>query len=126
VAEELQHQHHQIADQGRDLGAARRRPLVRAREDGSECPWGKVLAWEPPQGQGTGRLVLGWQINHEFKYDPALLTEVEVCFTPDGNGTLVELEHRHLERLREGAGGIRERFDQGWGVLLGSFAQHAS
>ena len=90
-------------------------------EDGSECDWGKVLAWEPPS-----RLILAWQINHEFKYDPALITEVELRFTPDGSGTLVELEHRLLDRMGAGAPGMRERFEQGWGVLIGSFVQHAS
>ena len=95
-------------------------------EDGSECSWGKVLAWEPPGDNGGGRLLLAWQINHEFKYDPALLTEVEIRFTPDGSGTVVELEHRHIERMGTGAAALAERFTQGWGALIGSFAQHAS
>ena len=45
-------------------------------EDGVETQWGKVLVWEPP-----GRLVLGWQLNSEFKFDPNLVTEVELTFT---------------------------------------------
>lgn len=90
-------------------------------EDGSECPWGQVLAWEPPS-----RLLLGWQINAGFKYDPALMTEVEVRFTPEGSGTLVELEHRHLERMGDRAPAMAEAFDGGWAKLLASFAQHAA
>src|SRR5215471_9619827 len=44
-------------------------------EDGSECEWGKVLAWEPPTGDGSGgRLLLAWQINADFRFDPALST----------------------------------------------------
>jgi uncharacterized protein YndB with AHSA1/START domain len=89
-------------------------------EDGSECAWGQVLAWEPPS-----RLLLGWQINHEFKYDPALLTEVEVRFTPDGAGTLVELEHRHIERMGERGIAMHDAFTKGWGALIDSFMQHA-
>lgn len=58
-------------------------------EDGSECQWGQVLAWEPP-----GRLLLSWQITPQWRYDPDLITEVEVRFQPDGDGTIVELEHR--------------------------------
>lgn len=88
-------------------------------EDGTECPWGKVLAWEPPS-----RLVLGWQIDPDFKYDPALLTEVEVRFTADSGGTLVELEHRQLERMGERGIGLRDAFIRGWSVLLDSFADH--
>src|SRR6516225_6962741 len=45
-------------------------------EDGSQCNWGKVLAWEPP-----ARVLLAWQINGDWKYDPDLITEVEVRFT---------------------------------------------
>jgi hypothetical protein len=34
-----------------------------------------VLAWEPP-----GRLLLGWQLGAEWKYDPDFLTELELTF----------------------------------------------
>ncbi|HVA12567.1 MAG TPA: SRPBCC family protein [Stellaceae bacterium] len=88
--------------------------------DGSECPWGKVLAWEPPT-----RLLLAWQINGGWQFDPALVTEVEIRFTPDGTGTRVELEHRHLERLGEHAGAMAQAFTGGWGTLLDSFAKQA-
>lgn len=89
-------------------------------EDGSECDWGKVLAWEPPT-----RLLLAWQINADFKYDPSLLTEVEIRFTPAGRGTLVELEHRLIERMGERAVGMRDAFTRGWGLLLDSFTKQA-
>src|SRR5215468_5378699 len=42
-------------------------------EDGSTCDWGRVLAWEPPS-----RLVLSWDINADFQYDPVLNTELEI------------------------------------------------
>ena len=96
-------------------------------EDGSECDWGKVLAWEPPLTEKSkGRLLLAWQINGEFKYDPNLLTEVEIRFTPAESGTLVELEHRLIERMGERGVGMRDAFTRGWGLLLDSFTQHAS
>lgn len=86
-------------------------------EDGSECQWGKVLAWEPP-----GRLVLAWQISPEWQYDGELVTEVEVLFSPDGEGTLVELEHR-LEGYGEAAERMRGILgsEQGWGSVLKAF-----
>jgi uncharacterized protein YndB with AHSA1/START domain len=90
-------------------------------EDGSECEWGKVLAWQPPT-----RLLLAWQINADFKYDASLLTEVEIRFTPAAGGTLVELEHRLIERMGERGVGMRDAFTRGWGLLLDSFTQHAS
>jgi uncharacterized protein YndB with AHSA1/START domain len=88
-------------------------------EDGSECEWGKVLQWEPPS-----RVVLAWQIDGNWKYDPALVTEVEVTFTPLGSKeTRVDIEHRNLERFGDKAARIREAFDseQGWNGVLKSF-----
>ena len=89
-------------------------------EDGSQCQWGKVLAWEPPR-----RVMLAWQIGGNWKYDSALVTEVEVNFIPEGAGTRVELEHRHLERMGDAAEGARAAFDSpgGWSGLLSVYAQ---
>jgi uncharacterized protein YndB with AHSA1/START domain len=91
-------------------------------EDGSECPWGHVIAWEPPT-----RVLLAWQINGAFRFDPELVTEVEVRFIPDGTGTRVELEHRHLERFGDQANAVRATFESpnGWGGLLAVFAAEA-
>jgi uncharacterized protein YndB with AHSA1/START domain len=88
-------------------------------EDGGECTWGKVLAFEPPR-----RLVLAWQIDAAWQYDPGILTEVEVNFAPDGEGTLVTLEHRDLDRLGEGAEQVRAAVDSegGWSGLLRLYA----
>jgi uncharacterized protein YndB with AHSA1/START domain len=90
--------------------------------DGSECEIGKVSVWDPP-----ARLVLIWQLTPEFKYDPDLVTEVEVLFTPEGAGTRVELEHRDLERMGEKADAMRETVSGpgGWPALLRLFADEA-
>jgi uncharacterized protein YndB with AHSA1/START domain len=86
-------------------------------EDGSECQWGKVLAWEPPS-----RLLLAWQITPSWTYDPNLVTEVEIRFVADGTGARVELEHR-LDGYDAAAEGMFKVFDGGWQGLLESFAQ---
>ncbi|MPZ73666.1 MAG: ATPase [Nitriliruptorales bacterium] len=91
--------------------------------DGTECDWGYVIAWEPPE-----RLVLVWQINGQWQFDPALVTEVEVTFRPDGDArTHVDLVHRHLERLGDAATQIRTVFESeaGWPGLLQRFAASA-
>jgi len=89
--------------------------------DGSECDWGKVLAWEPP-----GRLVLCWQLNTEWHYDPDLSTEVEVRFIAEGpRTTRVEFEHRNLERFGSKTEEMRRAFESegGWtGILQGFVA----
>ena len=97
-------------------------------EDGSTCDWGKVLAWEPPTERNNGRLLLAWQIDGQFRFDPSLVTEIELRFTPDGSGTIVALEHRHLERLGDKAAEIRQLFDSdcGWSGLLAGFVQQAN
>jgi uncharacterized protein YndB with AHSA1/START domain len=88
-------------------------------DDGSSCDWGCVLAWEPP-----ARLVLSWDINADWQYDPNLKTEVEVRFSADGKGgTRVELEHRKLDRYGARREEMRGIFDSegGWTGLLTSF-----
>ena len=89
--------------------------------DGSQCDWGRVLVWEPP-----ARLVLSWQLNGRFEYDPdpARASEVEVSFRPAGEGsTVVTLEHRYIERMvasEDAFKGIDS--EGGWGGLLTRFA----
>ena len=89
--------------------------------EGTECEWGKVLVWEPPT-----RVLLAWQISSQWRYDPNIITEVEIRFTPDGAGTKVALEHRHLERLGDAAEAMRTAFQSGWGSLLEQFATKAA
>jgi uncharacterized protein YndB with AHSA1/START domain len=79
--------------------------------------------WEPP-----ARLVLCWQLTADWKFNPNLLTEVEVRFIPDGaNATRVELEHRNLDRFGDRADTVRQTIDspEGWGGLLQLFKQAA-
>lgn len=85
---------------------------------GNETQWGCVLIWDPP-----GRLVLAWQLNREKRYDPDLITEVELTFTatPEG-GTQVDLEHRNLERFGQGAQKWLSSIGGGWTQKLGEFA----
>lgn len=92
--------------------------------DASECEWGSVLVWDPPR-----RLVMAWQLNAEWAYDPTLVTEVEVTFTPTGPlQTLVTLEHRNLERFGDKVDAVKAGIDSpaGWGGLLGLFAAAAA
>ncbi len=87
--------------------------------DGAECEWGKVLAWDPP-----GRLILAWQLDANWKYDPALVLEVEITFTAlQGGMTRVDLEHRNLERYGDKAAAVRDMIgsDNGWMGILKSF-----
>lgn len=91
--------------------------------DGTECAWGHVRLWEPPT-----RVVLGWQLNAQWKFDSALLTEVEVRFTAiDAGTTRVELEHRGLEAYGAQAVAMQQIFSSpsGWNGMLEEYARVA-
>jgi uncharacterized protein YndB with AHSA1/START domain len=95
------------------------------QEDGTICPWGTVLIWDPPH-----RFVMAWQVNPDWQYEPDLskCSEVEVRFTPADDGTtLVELEHRNIQRHGGACEKMREMVNAegGWGSLLVLFATKA-
>jgi hypothetical protein len=92
------------------------------QEDGTECPWGQILVWEPPR-----RFVMAWQITHEWGFQPDLSksSEVEVRFTPLDDGTTrVDLEHRNFERMGPGGStmAVGVGGEGGWGTLLTEFS----
>jgi uncharacterized protein YndB with AHSA1/START domain len=93
--------------------------------DASECDWGRVLAYEPPN-----RLVFSWDINPQWQLepDPDKTSEVEVRFVAEAaDRTRVELEHRNLERHGEGWEQMRDAVGSpdGWSVSLRRFADAA-
>jgi uncharacterized protein YndB with AHSA1/START domain len=85
--------------------------------DGTECPWGQILSWDPPR-----QFVIAWQINPQWQFEPDLskCSEVEVRFTEAGGSTRVDLEHRYFQRHGAGADEMRTSVDSpnGWADLL--------
>jgi uncharacterized protein YndB with AHSA1/START domain len=113
------------------LGAAQKDVVIEPRaggrwyeigEDGSEQQWGRVLAWEAPE-----RVLLAWQLDADWSYDPEFETTVEVRFTADGDHTIVEFEHRDLDRFGERAEAVRGDYDTGmdggWQQLLVNYQE---
>jgi uncharacterized protein YndB with AHSA1/START domain len=84
--------------------------------DGQTLPWGEVLVWEPP-----ARFVLAWKPNANERPP----TEVEVRFSAQAEGTLIELEHRGWERVRDVADVARPDYAAGWERTLVRFADAA-
>lgn len=87
-------------------------------DDGTECRWSRVLAYEPPN-----RLLFSWDINGQWQIetDPAKTSEVEVVFTAESDGrTRVRLEHRNFDRHGDGAAAVRTgvESDGGWPLYL--------
>ena len=94
--------------------------------DGSECEWGRVLAWEPPH-----RVVFSWHLQADWKFDPdpERASEVEIRFFAEGaDKTRLELEHRKLERHGTGWEQVRAGVDspRGWSAILEQFAKAAT
>ena len=92
--------------------------------DGSESRWARVLAYEPPE-----RLLISWDINTSWQIerDHSKTSEVEVRFTPEGQDrTLVELEHRNIDRHGEGWERMRDAVGSQGGWDLRRFAEVAA
>jgi uncharacterized protein YndB with AHSA1/START domain len=94
--------------------------------DGSECHWGRVLAYEPP-----GRVVFSWDIDPQWQIEtnPERTSEVEVRFTAEGpDRTRLELEHRNLDRHGDGWEGIRDSVSSegGWPGCLQRFRERVA
>lgn len=86
--------------------------------DGSECHWARVLAYDPPH-----RLVFTWDISvtWQVETDPARTSEIEVRFVAESpTRTLVEVEHRHLDRHGDGWEGMYQAVSSpdGWSTGL--------
>lgn len=91
-------------------------------EDGSECRWARILAYDPPD-----RVVFSWDISPTWQVepDPDRTSEVEVRFVEEGpERTRVVLEHRHLDRHGPGWEGVRSGVegDGGWPLYLERYA----
>ncbi len=91
--------------------------IYESMSDGTQGQWATILTWDPPR-----RLVLAWKPN--VSDNPP--TEIEVVFTPDGDGTRVDLEHRGWERLGELGEAARSSYDDNWEGVLALFAAAAT
>jgi uncharacterized protein YndB with AHSA1/START domain len=88
--------------------------IFERHSDGGEGEWGRVLAWDPPY-----RFVMSWYPGH----DASEATELEVRFSPDGEGARVELEHRGWERFAERAAERRSGYGRGWDNVLSHYTR---
>ncbi len=94
--------------------------------DGSECEWGRVLAYAPPT-----HVAFSWHLDASYTYDPdpAKASRVDVTFHDEGGArTRVELVHSQLDRHGEGWQKLREGIGSpgGWGGIMESYATVAS
>ncbi|GAB3964750.1 SRPBCC domain-containing protein [Streptomyces sparsus] len=97
--------------------------LYEIGEHGLRWDWGRVLAWDPPNG-----LVFSWQIGPDRVPVPRAdqATEVSVTFTAQGAGTLVEVRHSGWERHGELGPGYLENFRHAWPMALDALHRAAT
>jgi len=96
--------------------------IVDRAEDGTECRWARILAFDPPH-----RVVFSWDISPQWSIetDQDSTSEVEVTFAGEGTGrTRVRLEHRHLDRHGAGWEAVSDGVDgeAGWPLYLARYA----
>lgn len=96
--------------------------IIDRGEDGSECRWARILAYEPPS-----RVVFSWDIGPtwEIESDPGNSSEVEVRFVAESpDRTRVELEHRNIDRHGPGWEAVHDGIDgeAGWPLYLSRYA----
>lgn len=84
--------------------------------DGDELQVGSVVACEPPR-----RITFTWS-TADWEGE----TEVEVTFTPEQEGTRVELEHRGFDRLGPVGADVAAKFRGGWPGVLAAYAGRAA
>jgi uncharacterized protein YndB with AHSA1/START domain len=92
-------------------------------DDGSDCQWGVVLAWDPPH-----HVALSWHLDGDFRYDADAQrsSRVDVRFRPLADGsTEVELEHTGLDRHGPTWQRLRAQVPEGWAFIIGRFAARA-
>jgi uncharacterized protein YndB with AHSA1/START domain len=79
---------------------------------------GRITAWEPGR-----RFAMTWT---QAGWPAQVSTDIEITFTPAGDGTLVRLEQTGFERVGPEGAELRDGYSGGWKEVLGWFAEHAS
>ncbi len=79
-------------------------------KDGTRQQWGSILEWDPPRS-----VTFTWHVGRPA--DQA--SKVTLGFSADGEGSVVRLVHNEWEKFGVTAREIRDRYESGWGQVLG-------
>ncbi len=71
-----------------------------------------MTTWQPPEF-----VAFTWHLDR----DPATTQRIEVRFTAEGDGTVVELTHRDWHVFGEQAAEQRSYYSSGWEGVLGRY-----
>ncbi|MGW5669124.1 SRPBCC family protein [Micromonospora sp. NPDC003776] len=96
--------------------------LWEENDAGDVCAWGRVLTWDPPR-----TFAFAWLIGPDWAVPgpDAPGSRVTVTFSPDGDGTRVDLVHDQLDAHGPGWESVRNGVgsDGGWPAGLREFAR---
>jgi uncharacterized protein YndB with AHSA1/START domain len=90
--------------------------LYERTPSGEEHVWGTLVDWEPPN-----RIVYSW---HPGRGEETA-QEVEITFTPQGDGTRVDIRHYGWEKLGDRLEDTIASYQEGWDKVIASYAQAA-
>ena len=90
--------------------------LYERTPSGEEHVWGTLVAWEPPN-----RIVYSW---HPGRGEETA-QEVEITFSPEGEGTRVDIRHYGWEKLGDRLEETIASYNEGWNKVIAVYAQAA-
>ena len=89
--------------------------FVETAPDGREWVIGEILHYEP-----------GARLTHTWTHQEGKgVTEIDVRFTADGNGTRIDVAHSGFEKLADPEQ-LSAGYDTGWDEVLAGFVAYAS
>ena len=83
---------------------------------GEEHVWGTLVAWEPPN-----RIVYSW---HPGRGEETA-QEVEITFSPEAEGTRVDIRHYGWEKLGDRLEETVASYNEGWDKVIAVYARAA-
>ena len=90
--------------------------LYERTPSGEEHVWGTLVAWEPPN-----RIVYSW---HPGRGEETA-QEVEITFSPEGEGTRVDIRHYGWEKLGDRLEETIASYNEGWDKVIAVYARAA-
>ena len=90
--------------------------LYERTPSGEEHVWGTLVAWEPPN-----RIVYSWHPGREEE----TAQEVEITFSPEGEGTRVDIRHYGWEKLGDRLEETVASYNEGWDKVIAVYARAA-
>jgi uncharacterized protein YndB with AHSA1/START domain len=91
--------------------------LFERTPDGDEHDWGTLVAWEPPS-----RVGYTWYPGRGAE----TAQEVEVRFTPEGDGTRVDVRHWGWEKHPGALEETITSYNEGWDTVLARYEEAAN